>query len=158
MIPIQATCASINSVIILIVSIIYTVMMMKKGSIISTRSSTRGITFACMKPSFRLSLIKMHWNIVNGCRNCILHPPIIKAGWYYQFTMFLFFIYDDDGVAWWWCCMMMSVLYNDRIDMLDIDSDRQHLCLGLVVKCNTKYNTTSSFDSLPLSLSPSSLT
>ena len=51
--------------------------------------------------------------------------------------------------------MMMSVLYNDRIDMLDIDSDRQHLCLGPVVKCNTKYNTTSSFDSFPLSLSPS---
>ena len=85
MIPIQATCASINSVIILIVSIIYTVMMMiirKKGSIIRTSSSTRGITFACMKPSFRLSLIKMHWNTVNGCRNCILQPPIkiIKAG------------------------------------------------------------------------------
>ena len=85
MIPIHATCASINSVIILIVSIIYTVMMMiigKKGSIIRTNSSTRGITFACMKPSFRLSLIKMHWNIVNGCRICIRHPPIkiIKAG------------------------------------------------------------------------------
>ena len=51
--------------------------------------------------------------------------------------------------------MMMSVLYNDRIDMLDIESDRQHLCLGPVVKCNTKYNTTSSFHSFPLSLSPS---
>ena len=39
-----------------------------------------------MKPSFRLSLIKMHWNTVNGCRNCILHPPIkiIKAGRYYH--------------------------------------------------------------------------
>ena len=46
-------------------------------------------------------------------------------------------------------------MYEDRIDWLDIDSDRQHLCLGPVVKCNTKYNTTSSFDSFPLSLSPS---
>ena len=48
--------------------------------------NTRGITFACMKPSFRLSLTKMHWNGVNSCRNCILHPPIkiIKAGRYYH--------------------------------------------------------------------------
>ena len=28
-------------------------------------------------------------------------------------------------------------MYEDRIDWLDIDSDRQHLCLGPVVKCNS---------------------